>query len=318
MKNLLKITTILLIVLLILFAFLSFEKNTNDSSKPIVGATTFALYDAVKHIGGNSVKVVNILPFGVDPHSFEPTPQLMVSIEKSALIFYSGAGLEPWIQNFDFKNKAVDLSQYVHLRTLYESDEDEDHDVHAKHEEEHGHHHHHGVDPHYWLDFENMKKVATVMADKLAELLPQNRPLYMKNRDAYIKMLDNLNTAYQTQLSQCKNDTVVVSHNALGYVADKYGFHVESLTGLSPEAEPSAQDINRIFSDIKKHGIDTIFFENFVNDKLIKSIAHDAGISFDVFEPLGNITADEAKAGETYEDIMKKNLKKLKKALQCQ
>ncbi|WP_297441100.1 metal ABC transporter substrate-binding protein [Sulfurimonas sp.] len=319
MKNLKIILTVLFITLLILFAFISTKQQSQTSTKPIIGATTFALYDATKYIAGETCKVVNILPFGVDPHSFEPTPKLMVNIEKSALVFYSGAGLEPWVQNFDFKGKAVDLSKYVHLRKLEQHSEDEE-EHHSEHADKHEHHqhHHNGIDPHYWLDFNNMKIISTVITEKLIALLPQNRALYMNNRDAYIKKLDKLNLAYQTQLSGCKNDTVVVSHNALGYIADKYGFHVESLTGLSPEAQPSAQDINRVFNGIKEHGIDTIFFENFVNDKLIKSIAHDAGISFDVFEPLGNITADEAKAGKSYEDIMYENLKKLRKALQCQ
>ena len=304
MKNLKNILAILFITLLIVFVSISSTKKISQSKKIIVGTTTFALYDVTKHISGNTVQVVNILPFGVDPHSFEPTPQLMVSVEKSALILYSGAGLEPWIQNFNFKDKAINLSKYVHLRKL-------------KHEEEAEHHSHNAIDPHYWLDFDNMKKISMVITDRLIKLLPENKTIYIQNRDKYIKMLEKLNVAYQTQLSECKNDTVVVSHNALGYIADKYGFHVESLTGLSPEAQSSAQDVNRIFRDIKQHGIDTIFFENFVNDKLIKSIAHDAGISFDLFEPLGNITADEAKSGETYEDIMFKNLKKLAKALQC-
>ncbi len=100
-------------------------------------------------------------------------------------------------------------------------------------------------------------------------------------------------------------------------MAKKYGFNVESLTGLSPEAEPSATAIKRIFQDIHAKGIQTIFYENFVNDKMIKTIAKDANITVDVFQPLGNITADEAKAKMTYEEIMRINLKKLAKALMC-
>ena len=69
--------------------------------------------------------------------------------------------------------------------------------------------------------------------------------------------------------------------------------------------------------DIKKDGVTTIFFENFVNDKVIKRIAKDTHINIDVFQPLGNITKDEATAGLTYEDIMYKNLDKLSKALAC-
>ena len=66
-----------------------------------------------------------------------------------------------------------------------------------------------------------------------------------------------------------------------------------------------------------KKGFRLFFYENFVNDKVTKTIAKDANISVDVFQPLGNITADEAKAGMTYEDIMRQNLNKLSKALMC-
>lgn len=314
MKNIKIIGLILILFLVALFIMINNEQKSQGKSKPIVAVTTFALYDIAKHIAGDTVEVVNILPFGVDPHSFEPTPKLMGSIEKSALVFYSGAGLEPWIDGFAFKQRAVDVSKYVTLRRLEDSDKEEEK---AAHEEEHTHHHHGGIDPHYWLDFDNMKKATEVITKELSALQPQNRELYMQNKQKYIKMLNALDVEYKKTLSNCKQKNVVVSHNALGYVADRYGFHVESLTGLSPEAEPSAKAIKRIFHNISKKGIQTIFYENFVNDKVTKTIAKDANISVDVFQPLGNITADEVKAGMQYEDIMRQNLKKLSKALMC-
>ena len=60
-----------------------------------------------------------------------------------------------------------------------------------------------------------------------------------------------------------------------------------------------------------------IFFESFVSDKVMKSIAKDLAVRVDVLQPLGNITADEAKKHLTYEDIMRGNLVKLHKALEC-
>ena len=304
--------SILFVAIAIVFVFISMQKSEQHANKLTVATTTFALYDITKHIAGDTLNVVNILPFGVDPHSFEPTPKLMIALQKSAIVFYSGAGLEPWTHSFHFPHKAVNISKFVKLRTLSEKEE-EHHEEHAKHE----HHHENGLDPHYWLDFDNMKRATKVITQELINLLPQNKKLYEVNEKRYITMLDNLDASYRAALSSCKNDTVIMSHNALGYLAQKYHFKVASLSGLSPEADPSAQDVNRIFHDIKEQGINTIFFENFVNDKLIKTIAHDAKIKFELFEPLGNITADEAKAGATYEEIMKKNLKKLQEALQC-
>ncbi len=306
MKNLKIIVLILILFLAGLFFLIQNEGKSDVVEKPIVGVTTFALYDITKHIAGDTIIVVNILPFGVDPHSFEPTPRLMTSIEKSALIFYSGAGLEPWIHGFTFKHKAVNISKYVKLRKLSNAEMQQDREA-----------HHSSIDPHYWLDFDNMKRATEVITKELIVLQPQNKALYMKNKDKYIQMLSKLDAKYKKTLSICLKKSVVVSHNALGYVAKKYGFHVESLTGLSPEAEPSAKAIKRIFRDIHNKGIQTIFYENFVNDKMIKTIARDANITVDVFQPLGNITADEAKAKMTYEEIMRTNLKKLAKALMC-
>jgi zinc transport system substrate-binding protein len=310
MKNLKIIFVILIAAMAILLLFMSQNSAKPVTQKPIVSVTTFALYDIVKHIAGDSVEIVHILPFGVDPHSFEPTPQLMAKIEKSSLMIYSGAGLEPWTQGFRFKSKVINMSKHVRLRELTAHD----HEADTEHE---SHHMHMTTDPHYWLDFKNMQKAAAVITEALSELLPQKSSYFKANEKKYIAMLQNLDKQYKKRLSSCKVDTVVVSHNALGYLSRNYGFHVESLTGLSPEAQPSAKDVARVMNDIKKDGVTTIFFEHFVNDTVIKRIAKDTGINIDVFQPLGNITKDEADAGLDYEAIMKKNLKKLSKALVC-
>jgi len=310
MKTLKVAVLILILLLAVLFVFMQNEKKSPVSKKPIVSVTTFALYDITKHIAANTMTVVNILPFGVDPHEFEPTPKLMTSVAKSSLFIYSGAGLEPWIHGFRFKHKAINMSKYVKLRKLG-TDEIEKNQEHTNEAD------YKAIDPHYWLDFNNMKIAAKVISKELIALQPKEQALYIKNRDKYINMLERLDEAYKKRLSNCEENSVIISHNALGYVANRYGFHVESLTGLALEAEPSAQMIKKIFQDIHRQGIKTIFYEIFANAKLTKTIAKDANISADTFQPLGNITADEAKEKLTYEDIMKQNLKKLSKALMC-
>jgi zinc transport system substrate-binding protein len=309
-KNLKIIGTVLIAAIVFLLFFISNDTTKLRDQKPIIAVTTFALYDITKHIAGDTVELVHILPFGVDPHSFEPTPRLMAKIEKSALLIYSGAGLEPWVHGFKRKDKTIDMSKYVRLRQL---DADE-HELHDHHNEECIHN---TTDPHYWLDFVNMQRMTEIITAALVKLLPENKAYYEANKKEYSAMLQRLEKAYGTKLSSCKADTVVVSHNALGYLSRNYGFHVESLTGLSPEAQPSAKDVTRIMNDIQKEGVRTIFFEHFVNDKVIKRIAKDTRIDLDVFQPLGNITKDEAAAHLSYEDIMQRNLEKLSKALMC-
>ena len=130
-------------------------------------------------------------------------------------------------------------------------------------------------------------------------------------------MLESIDAKYKKSLGECKKDTIIVNHNAFSYLSNNYGFHVEALSGLSPEAQPSAKSMVRLIEHIKEDGISTIFFESFVSDKVMKSIAREAKVSVDVLQPLGNITRDEADKKLTFEDIMLDNLEKISKALVC-
>ncbi len=310
MKNF-KIVAFLLVILLVVLELFVFNNDTKkEKTKPFVAVSTFSLQDITKHIAEDSVSVVNMLPVGVDPHSFELTPKLMAKIEKSSLVLYSGAGLEPWIDKLTFKTKALDMSKYVKLRELG-----------ANEFECHQHHDaqcvHNRLDPHYWLDFANMQKMTYVITDELIKLLPANRAIYLSNRDKYIAMLQNLDASYKKTLASCSVNDVILNHNSLGYLARNYNFHSESLSGLSPEADPTPSDIKRVFKEIQKDGMSTIFYESFMSDKLIRSIAKDMHVNVEVIRPLGNITADEARANATYESLMKENLQKLSEAMFC-
>ncbi len=317
MKDFRNVIFILVVVLFLLQMFVmqqdaknELQTESNVTSKPMVSLSTFSLYDIAKHVAGESVELVMILPLGVDAHSFEPTPTLMSKIYKSALVVYSGAGLEPWIDGFEFKNRVVDMSEYVKLREL-QTDEQEGHS-HHDHQCAHS-----KIDPHYWLDVQNMILSTEIITEELIKILPQNRDEYIKNKNGYIVMLKDLHIEYRDRLASCRADTIIVNHNAFSYISHKYGFHVEALSGFAPEAQPSAKNMARLIDHINEHKVSTIFFESFVSDKAIQSIASDTGIKVDVLQPLGNITADEAAQNLTYENIMKINLRKIAKALEC-
>ena len=54
-----------------------------------------------------------------------------------------------------------------------------------------------------------------------------------------------------------------------------------------------------------------------VEDDPLAVARHEAKVKVDSLQPLGNITADEAKQKLSYEDIMRTNLDKLENALEC-
>ena len=297
-------------IFVIPFMFLSCsQEKTIKKSKPRVALSTFVLFDIANHIAQDKMELVRIIPAGVGIHSFEPTPQTIANIETSDLVLYNGAGLEPWLDSFTFKNRAVGVGNYIRLQHLTE--EEHSHDDHSACS-------HSKFDPHIWFDIDNMKQITQIIAYEFIALDPKNKTSYLDNREAYIEMLNRLDLAYKNKLQSCSLDTIVTNHNAFSYLATKYGFDIKTLSGLSPEAEVSPKDVIRVMKDIQTNNIDVVFFEDFGSDKAMKSLAKQVSVKVDSLHPLGNITKDDVAKNYTYEDIMLKNLEKISGALHCQ
>jgi len=300
----------LILILLSFTALLFFIQGSSDKSnkKISIAVSTFALYDIAKTVGGKEVNVKMVIPFGVEVHSFEPTPKTIIEIKKSTLFLYSGAALEPWVKKLPASDNMRNMSQYVNLLRISKHEHEEVLDAH-----EHG-----AYDPHYWLDVDNMKLLTQKISSELVKLNPNNASLYIERAAAYDDKLNNIDKAYKQQLRTCKLNEVILHHNILGYVAERYSFHVESLTGFSPDALADAKTMARLADSIKEKGIDVLFFEAFVSDRLMKSLAKENDIRLEYLEPLANITSQQAEAGMSYENGMYDNLEKLAKAMQCQ
>ena len=313
MKKIIILTAVLLLFTAALFLSQKEQVSSNDKMK--ITVTTFALYDIVKHVGGRHVDAEMVIPFGVEVHSFEPTPKTIMEIQKSRLFLYSGAALEPWVIKLTQNNNMQDMSQYVYLREADETSEES-----VEHEEHEAHHHHeHGaMDPHYWLDIANMKLLTRQIALALVKIDSEHEAYYLESATRYLDTLAALDEAYQKRLSSCRVREVVLHHNILGYVAEKYDFAVSSLTGLSPDSLADAKTMAKLSSTIKQKGIKVLFFEAFVSDRLMQNLARENGIELDYLEPLANITAQQAEAGMDYVEGMQINLDKLSNAMECE
>ncbi len=298
----------ILIVILLSFMSVLFLMQTDVSGgqkRLKVTTSTFALYDITKHIGGEKVDVEMAIPFGVEVHSFEPTPKTIIEIKKSALFLYSGASLEPWIKKLNVNENMLNMSQFVALKEIHENEGDT-------------HHHHEYYDPHYWLDIENMKILTQKITLELVKLQPEDEAFFLSNAASYMNELTLLEEEYAKGFKECAVREVVLQHNILGYVAPRYKFHVSSLSGLSPDALTNAKKMAELSKMIKKRGIDVLFFESFVSDRMINALAQENGVKVDYLEPLANITARQAKAHMSYVDGMRSNLEKLSSAMRCQ
>ena len=275
-----------------------------------VTTTIFPLYDVVKNIGGDKVKLTNLVPFGVEAHEFEPKAKDIANLSKSDFFIISSPAFEPWskkvISSLKIQDKTIDMSQKVKLLEM----KHDEHDA-------HGHEHKGSYDPHYWLSIDNYMSVAKEVATLLSTKDPENANVYATNLAAYLTKLETLKTEYDV-LKNCQNKKVIVNHNAFEYLAHEYGITQYSISGMTPETKPSPKQIAKLIDITKKEKITTVFFEEFASDKVAKSIAKEANVKTGALRPVENITVAESKKGIGYIDIMRDNLVKLKASMDCQ
>jgi ABC-type Zn uptake system ZnuABC Zn-binding protein ZnuA len=65
---------------------------------PRVLATESFLADIAQNVAGDRLQVATLIPLGLDPHAFEPTPQDVVRIADADILIVNGAGFEAWLQ----------------------------------------------------------------------------------------------------------------------------------------------------------------------------------------------------------------------------
>ena len=284
------------------------QPSSNTSDKVSVTASFYPLYDFTKAVGGQHVEATNITPAGAEPHDYEPSPKSLANAQKSDVFIYNGGNFEPWTDKFasSYKHIALKMSNVVMPET------------HSNEAEEAGGHESHAHDPHYWLDPVMAQTMVAAIRDSLTKADPEHKPIYVKNADAYIKQLKQLDADFKDQLTRCSHDTIVTSHDAAGYLAERYGFHIEAIAGLSPEQEPSAGKMAEISDLVRAKHLQYILFETLVSPRLADTIAQETGAETAVFDPLEGLTNEDQEAGKTYLSVQRENLATLRAALACQ
>jgi len=262
----------------------------------------YPLYDFTRNIGGDYVNVINLVPAGVEPHDWSPKSRDIKNMTNAQVFVYQGAGFEGWVGDFlqtipkDSSLKVVEASQGSELIKTSDTKE--------------------AYDPHAWLSPLNAVKMANNIKNALVAADPVHKDAYEQNYQTYAAKLKDLDARYRTELAKTTKKEIAVSHQAFAYMCRDYGLTQLAIMGLSPEAEPTAQDLKNMNQYIKDHQLKYIFFEELVSDKLAKTLAKDANVDTMVLNPLEGLTAEQEKAGKDYISIMDDNLKNLVKALQ--
>lgn len=303
-----KIAAVAVAVAVMLFGIFLWQTKTEtavlptakDDKKFSVIATFYPLEEFARAVGGDAISVKSIVPIGIEPHDYEPTPQDIVSIYQSDVFILNGAGIDAWAEKIlpELEKRGIKVLQMSEVIGFLSSDP--------------------VIDPHFWLDPILVQREIEAIRDTLTERDPTRTEIYNENAQRYFAELADLDKEYRAGLRQCKTRTVVASHNAFLYLAKRYDFEIISTGGFSEEAEVAPRDISQIVERMREQNLQYVFFAAFDSPKVAETIATEAGAQTLVFNPIEGLTDKERQAGENYLSIMRGNLNNLQTAMQCQ
>jgi zinc transport system substrate-binding protein len=271
-----------------------------------VRASFYPLQLVAEQVGGDRVTVRSLTPPGAEPHDVELSPAQVARIDGADLVVYL-SGFQAAVDDAVAQTTPAHVVDAAADTTLVPA-EHEDESL-----EEHEDHAHGALDPHFWLDPSRMPSVVEDVAATLTEIDPAGADVYAANASALTRRFEDLDAAYATGLQQCQTRTFVTSHEAFGYLADRYDLQQVGISGIDPEAEPSPARLAAVETIVREQDVSTIFFESLVSPKVAETLADDLGITSAVLDPIEGLADPDA----DYFSLAAANLDALRMALSC-
>jgi zinc transport system substrate-binding protein len=260
-----------------------------------VVASFYPLAYAAERIAGPGWEVIDLTPPGTEAHDVELSLEDRAAIQDADVVVYLGqTGFQPQVERAvqDAEGFVIDVSALLR-------------DVHLKRDVDLGH------DPHFWLDPAHLGAVVLAMAHDLRGVIDIADPRIQAARQD----LDGLHFELRTRLNDCRYRTIIVPHEAFGYLGDRYGFRQFGLAGVTPEGEPTASRLAEARQLIEEGSAGAVFYEAADDDsrRTAESLASDSGVPA---LPLSTLES-EPPSGD-YVSVMEDNLDSLREGLGCE
>lgn len=312
MRRNLFILAVLVMAVGTVFVAYRYNKATTNIAKNEKGlslvTTVFPLAEFASQVTKSTMTRVSFLvPAGIEPHDYEPTPRDIATLYAANIVVINGGGMDIWAEKIrpqlEKKGiKVIVMSQELGLEQATDISQSDDAE---------------SVDPHFWLDPTMAAREVTILKNVLKQIDTLNAMTYEKNATAYQTQLASLDNDYRSGTATCSQHTVITSHNAFHYVAQRYGFEALSIAGMSPENEPSTRQLAQLSTLAKEKNIRFVFFETLTSPRLSQTLADEIGARTLVFNPFEGLTTDEIRQGKNYLSVMRENLLHLQIALEC-
>jgi len=295
-------------VILPVFLLCGCESAQKESEKLQIVTTIFPAYDLARQIFGDKADVTLLLKPGTESHSYDPSAQDIVKIDKCDLFIYNGGESDAWVENVlrsaDEVNsvKMMGFVEALEEEELEGAEEEHDHD----HEEEE-------YDEHIWTSPKNAALIVDGIKNEAVKIDEKNGDVYEKNAAEYSAKINDLDKRFAELLAGEDRYFVFGDRFPLLYFFKEYGLnYCAAFPGCGAETEPSAQTIAFLTEKLKEpNTVPAVFYIELSNHKLADTLANESRLPTAEFHTCHNITADDYAAGESYVSLMERNYQTL-------
>ncbi|UOP04349.2 metal ABC transporter solute-binding protein, Zn/Mn family [Conchiformibius kuhniae] len=281
-------------------------------AEPLPVVASFSILgDVAAQIGGERVRVTNLVGADADAHAYRLTARDIQTIGNAKLVLLNGLGLE----------KADIVRAVKQSKTAYAEAAAGIKPIKA---EAGGHHHHHGdghdhhhgeFDPHVWHDPVLMRQYAANVAAALGKADPAGKAHYAARLQRYHAQLQQLDQFARQQFAAipAAQRKVLTGHHSFGYLGKRYGVVFLAPQGVSTEAEPSARTVAAIIRQIKQQGLKAVFTENIKDGRMVARIAQETGVK--IGGKLYSDALSKDAGARSYADMFRHNVRTMAAAM---
>lgn len=302
MKNIRRLRIFLLLTFSLIWQAVYPEPFLAATKPFYIAATIFPLADIIRNITGEAARVIQILPAGASPHTFDLTPGKVRELQKARIIFKIGV-IDDWIDGVAESAPAAEIVSLQNHITLKPFHDDA---------------HHHGgaetspnqeFDPHYWLDARNGIIMTQDICARLSALDPDRAALYRQNSQHYQQELLLLDNELKKTCAALKNKKIIVFHDGWRYFAAAYGLEIIAVFQPAPGREPAPRDLKKLYAQARTYKIKAVFSEPQLPTASLEPLLEDLGLRLFVLDPLGG-----AANNDSYIELLRRNVQTILRA----
>ncbi len=263
--------------------------------------------DLARQVGGERVRVIELMKPGENPHVYEPSPEQLRQAHDADLVLAAGKGLESYLPDLRDslgRNKAL-LEVGRNIPSL-RADKGEIFICCPAHAGT-------TIDPHWWHSVKNLQRAARIIEAEFAHLDPGGRDYFRQRCRDYSRRMDTLEIWVKREVHRIprRHRVLTTAHTAFGYFCRDFDFKSIPVQGLSTEDSTDPAHVALVVEAIRRQGVRKVFPEKNVNTKMLEAVAKETGIDFGGYLLAGGPEAENP----TCEAMIRHNVETIVRAL---